>query len=141
MPTLVGDRLPAPLRFDFGAPDVPGEPSHAVLLASMDADGSPRFAVLARSELSAPDDRSVRIALHADSATCANVHTRSEVSLWCVLDAAAYTVKGRARPAEAADGIQTFTVEVTSVWRDFQSDAPMVSGPMFRAPIDRGGRP
>jgi len=124
--------MPAPLRFDFGSPEAEGEPSHAVLLASMDEDGSARFAVLARSELSAPDDRSVRIALHADSSTCANVHARGDVSLWCVLDAAAYTVKGRARAAEVADGMQTFTIEVTSVWRDFQPEAPMISGPMYR---------
>src|SRR5579859_4907340 len=95
MSTQIGDRLPAPLRFEFGPPPVAGEPAKAVILGSIDADGSIRFAVLSTAELSPVDDKRLTIALAADSTTCSNLTQRNAMSLWYVLDAAAYTVKGR----------------------------------------------
>ena len=136
MPTRIGDRLPAPVRFEFGLPAAAGEPAKAVLLGSIDEDGSIRFAVLSTAEISAPDDKRLSIALAADSTTSSNLTRRKAVSLWYVLDAAAYTIKGRMTNAatETRDGRSVFEVEVESVWRDFRPDAPMTCGPMYRVP-------
>lgn len=136
MSTHIGDRLPAPVRFEFGLPPTAGEPSKAVLLASIDEDGSIRHAVLSTAEISAPDDKRLSIALVSGSTTCSNLTQRKNVSLFYVLDAAAYTIKGRMTnvATETDDGRLTFEVEVDSVWRDFRPDAPMTCGPMYRAP-------
>lgn len=136
MSTHVGDRLPAPVRFEFGLPPAAGEPARAVLLGSIDEDGSIRFAVLSTAEISAPDDKRLSIALAADSTTSSNLTLRKDVSLWYVLDAAAYTIKGRMTGVASAtqDGRSMFEVEVASVWRDFRPDAPMTCGPMYRVP-------
>jgi len=136
MSTHIGDRLPAPLRFEFGLPPGAGEPAKAVILGSIDEDGSIRFAVLSMAEILPIDDKRLSVALAAESTTCLNLTQRKAMSLWYVLDAAAYTIKGRmTKPGSAAhDGRTMFEVEIESVWRDFRPDAPMTCGPMYRAP-------
>lgn len=131
----IGNRLPAPLRFDFSAVVAPGESCSALLLATVDADGSPRLAVLAPAEVVVCDERRLKLAAHEGSTTCANLLTRPRLALWCVLDAAAYTIKGTAVPAQRERaGWQSFDVDVESVWRDFEPAAPMIGGPTYRAP-------
>ena len=136
MSQKIGDRRPAPLRFEFGIPAGVGQPGRTVLLGSVDADGSVRFAVLAAAEIACADDRHVRFMLAAESATSKNLAQRSSASLWYVLDAAAYTIKGRtsAAPSSEVDGRCAFEIEIESVWRDFRPDAPMTSGPTYRVP-------
>jgi len=138
MSLLIGDRMPAPLRFEFGVLSVAGGAARAVLLGSLDEDGSVRFCVLSTAEIEAPDDRRLRIALAKDSATRGNLTQRGAASLWCVLDGAAYTVKGRAKQSAAADDPErhSFEIEVESVWRDFRPDAPMIAGPTYRVPAE-----
>lgn len=136
MSTHIGNRLPAPVRFEFGLPPSAGQAAKAVLLGSIDEDGSVRFAVLSTAEISAVDDKRLSITLAADSTTCSNLTQRKDVSLWYVLDAAAYTIKGKTTntTSTARDGRSTFEVDVESVWRDFRPEAPMMSGPTYRAP-------
>jgi len=136
MSTHIGNRLPAPVRFEFGLPPSAGQAAKAVLLGSIDEDGSVRFAVLSTAEISAVDDKRLSIALAAESTTCSNLTQRKDVSLWYVLEAAAYTIKGKTTntTSTARDGRSTFEVDVESVWRDFRPEAPMMSGPTYRAP-------
>jgi pyridoxine/pyridoxamine 5'-phosphate oxidase len=136
MARLIGDRLPAPLRFELGLPPEPGAAARAVLLATVDEDGSPRIAVLSTSEIQAPDESRLHFELHAESATCKNVAARCKAAVWYVLDAAAYTVKGStaASSAAAKDGWRAFDLAVESVWQDFEAGAPMIGGPTYRAP-------
>lgn len=135
MSVLIGDRLPAPLRFEFGTPPVPGAPAHAALLATVDEDGSPRIAVLSTAQITAPDERRLLIRLHAGSSSSVNVAARGRAAIWCVLDAAAYTIKGTARASSdpSDEGWLAIDLEVQSVWRDFQEGAPMIGGPTYRA--------
>ena len=123
----IGDRIPPPLRFEFGT-----EPSddigHAVLAVTVDDDGLPRVAVLSPAELKAPDDRSLVIDLNAAGTSWKNMKERRCVAVWCVLDAAAYTIKGDVEPI----GGSSFLMKVKSVWRDFDPAAPMVAGPAFK---------
>jgi hypothetical protein len=137
MSVLIGDRLPAPLRFEFGTPPDPGAPSHAVLLATVDEDGSPRIAVLSTTQIDAADAARLRIRLRAGSSSSANVAARSKAALWCVLDAAAYTIKGTARTTSdrSDEAWLCVDLEVESVWRDFEEGAPMIGGPTYRAPV------
>jgi hypothetical protein len=109
MSTHIGDRLPAPVRFEFGLPPGAGEQAKAVILGSIDEDGSIRFALLSTAEISSIDDKHLGIALAAD---------------------------GRLTKPRGAthDGRSMFEVEIESVWRDFRPDAPMTCGPMYRAP-------
>ena len=132
----IGDRVPTPIRRELGLQPSPGEPARAVILGTIDEDGSIRFAVLSRAEISPIDDKRLSIALAANSTTCSNLVARKAMSLWYVLDAAAFTIRGRTtKPGSTEhDGRSTFEVEVESVWRDFRPDAPMTCGPMYRAP-------
>jgi hypothetical protein len=132
---LVGSKLPAPLRFEFGKTDVPGTPAQACLLTTIDADGSPRVAVLELREVGAPDERTVVVRSRDGSTTCANLRERKRAALWCVLDGAAYTVKGKVAPqeGETAAGWSRFVISIDSVWMDFEPSAPMIGGPTYRA--------
>lgn len=136
MSETIGDRIPAPIRFEFGIPAGSGQPGRAVLLATVDGDGTARFAVIAAAEISCADDKHLRFGLAAGSATSENLAQRQNASLFYVLDAAAYTIKGRAAfaPTSDGDGRLSFEIEVDSVWRDFRPDAPMISGPTYRVP-------
>jgi hypothetical protein len=129
----IGNRIPAPLRFELGA-QAPQDIGRAALLATVDEDGSPRIAVLSCTEVSAPDDERLMVEVRSGTTTCGNLEAQRKAALWCVLDAAAYTVKGAVKPAEgpAQDGWRRFILQIESVWRDFQSSAPMISGPIFR---------
>jgi hypothetical protein len=136
MSHLIGDRIPAPLRFELGARPPAGENARAVLLATVDVDGTPRVAILSTAEIGASDARTLRLELRGGTATCANVVERKKVAVWYVLDAAAYTIKGTATPSErtAEDGWCAFDIVVEAVWQDFEPGAPMVSGPTYRVP-------
>jgi hypothetical protein len=129
----IGSRIPAPLRFELGA-QAPQDIGRAVLLATVDEDGSPRIAVLSCAEVNAPDDEHLMIEVRDGTTTCGNLEAQRKAALWCVLDAAAYTVKGTVKAAEgpANEGWRRFILHIESVWRDFQSSAPMISGPIFR---------
>ena len=135
MSQSIGNRLPAPLSFDLGKPAVPGEAAHAVLLATVDEDGSPRIAVLSPEEVVAPDDAHVVLDVRADGVTASNLAARRKAALWCVLDGAAYAIRGSATMKGASqDGRGVFSVEIESVLCDFEASAPMIGGPTYRAP-------
>ena len=130
----IGPALPPPLRFELGAHPT-GEAVQAALLLTVDADGAQRVAVLAPAELNARDASHVVLRLHASSRACANVKRTQKAALWYVLDAAAYCIRGEMRPAaepSADREYEAFDLEITSVLRDFQASAPMVSGPTYK---------
>ena len=139
MSEKVGERLPAPMRFEFGVEAAADQPGRAVVLGSVDADGCVRFAILAAEEITVVDDKHLRFALATDSATSANLTQRRYASLWYVLDAAGYTIKGKTSGDQApADGEhRVFDFEIESVWRDFRPDAPMTGGATYKR-IDAG---
>ena len=132
----IGDRLPALVRREFGLRPGSGEAANAVILGTIDEDGSIRFAVLSTAELSPIDDKHLNFALAAQSTTRSNLIARKAMSLWYVLDGAAYTIKAAVtKPERAAhDGRSIFEVDIESVWRDFRLDAPMTCCPMYRVP-------
>lgn len=84
MSTRIGDRLPAPVRLEFGLQPGSGDPAKAVIVGSIDEDGSIRFAVVSNAEILPIDDKRLSIALAADSTTCSNVTMRKAMSLWYV---------------------------------------------------------
>lgn len=130
----LGSTLPPPLRFELGSHPT-GEAVKAALLLTVDDDGSQRVAVLAPAEISVRDASHVRVRLHASSSACANVKRTRKAALWYVLDAAAYCIRGEMRAAadSGADrDYDVFDLEITSVLRDFQPGAPMVSGPTYK---------
>lgn len=130
----IGSTLPPPLRFELGAHPT-GDAAKAVLLLTSDADGAARVAVLASSELSVRDASHIGLRLHAGSKACANIKHSGQAALWCVLDAAAYSIRGTISraPAKVADTeFESFELTITSVLRDFQPGSPMISGPTYR---------
>jgi hypothetical protein len=132
----IGPQLPPPLRFEFGAHPTGGEPK-AVLLVTTDADGAPRVAVLGAPEMKAHDATHIHFVVATTSSTCQNLRRFGKAALWCVLDAAAYCIRGDVAPAQtpAKPDVRefcTFEMSVVSVLRDFRADAPMVSGPTYR---------
>jgi hypothetical protein len=127
-----GPRLPPPLRFELGAHPTGGL-RKAILLMTADEDGLPRVAVLAASELRVPDEAHIEFNVHSSSTTCANLERAGKAALWYVLDAAAYCIRGEAKQMAAnQEGFERFGMMVASVLKDFQPEAPMVSGPTFK---------
>jgi hypothetical protein len=135
----IGPRLPPPLQFELGTPDDDAAAPPAILLITVDADGMPRLAVMSRAEVSAPDPAHLTLAASSASRTCENLKRSGQAAIWCVLDAAAYTIRAEAQESQSAQdpAISTFRLSITSVLRDFQAQAPMVAGPTYRR---AGGR-
>lgn len=130
----IGSALPPPLRFELGVHPT-GDAAKAILLLSTDVDGALRVAVLAAAELSIRDASHIGLRLHVDSKACANVKRTGQAALWCVLDAAAYCIRGavaKTVPKTADPEFDCFELTITSVLRDFDPSAPMVSGPTYR---------
>ncbi|MBC5806675.1 MAG: hypothetical protein DLM53_04955 [Candidatus Eremiobacter antarcticus] len=130
----IGPRLPPPLQFELGTLEDDASPAQALLLITVDADGMPRLAVMSRAELSAPDRAHLMVAASAASRTCENLRRSGQAAIWCVLDAAAYTIRAAAQESQSAKdpALRTFELTITSVLRDFQAQAPMTAGPTYR---------
>ena len=131
MSRAIGNRLPAPMRFEFGPDATAGGPGRCLLLATCDENGSIRVAVVAASEIEVADDRHLRLRPQRGSATGDNLRERAHAALWYVLDGAAYTIQARA--AQDQDG-ESVMLEIETVLQDFRAEAPMVSGPVYRPP-------
>ena len=130
----IGPSLPPPLRFELGTP-TSGDAAKATLLLTVDPDGAQRVAVLSAAELSVRDASHLTVRLHGGSTACANMRRTGQAALWYVLDAAAYCIRGTLSKVsgEAPDAdYESFELAITSVLRDFQAQAPMVSGPTYR---------
>lgn len=132
MSESIGDVIPPPLRFEMGKEGKPGEPVHAFLLVSVDEGGCPRVAILAPSEVKALDEHRMAVSVQAGTHTARNMKRGSDVLVWCVLNAAAYSLCGAAEPVGEKERFATFHVTVRDVLRDFYSSAPMISGATFR---------
>lgn len=129
----IGDRLPPPLQFELGAvPQADIVP--AALLVSHDDDGMPRVAVVSTKEITVRDPSHLQLRLHASSNAAANLLRNGSGALWCVLDAAAYCIRAHAAASRDATGDDSalFDLTIVSVLRDFQPDAPLVHGPVYR---------
>jgi hypothetical protein len=95
--------------------------------------GSVRVAVLAASEVDVVDDRHLRVRLQSEGSACRNLGARGHATLWYVLDAAAYSICGRAaKDGTADDGRTSFTIEIDAVLQDFRQETPMAGGPTYR---------
>jgi hypothetical protein len=129
----IGNIIPPPLRFEMGAKDEAADQAiKAFLLVTVDQEYQPRVAVLAPTEVSAKDERCVRFRVHVQSTTQKNLRRTLSAMLWCVLDGAAYSLRGGAQPVHEEGDFVEFEMSVAEVLRDFYPDSPMVSGPTFR---------
>jgi hypothetical protein len=137
MSERIGETVPAPLRFELGQAPVPGEIARAVLLVTVGDDAAPRVAVLSPAEVRAAGDRLIRVVVRSRSTTAANLRRGASALLWCVLDAAAYSVCGTCSTPSVESNdpeFAAFDLTVRDVYRDFQADAPMVAPPTYRTP-------
>jgi hypothetical protein len=137
MSERIGETVPAPLRFELGQAPVAGETARAVLLVTVGDDAVPRVAVLSPAEVRTAGERLIRVVVRSKSTTAANLRRGSNALLWCVLDAAAYSVCGTCSVASegAVDpDFAAFDMTVRDVYRDFEPDAPMVAPPTYRTP-------
>lgn len=127
MSEKIGNTIPPPLRFELGTEQGADQLGRAVLLVTADDDGCPRVAVLSYAEVSALDERRLSIAVNEGTRTHRNLGASRDATLWCVLDSAAYSLRGSVRGS--ANG---FELTVKEVLRDFYPESPMMSGPMYR---------
>ena len=137
MAERIGNAVPAPLRFELGQAPVRGETARAVLLVTVCTDGAPRVAVLSPAEIKAVGDRVLHIEVRAGSTTAANLERNAKALVWCVLDAAAYSVSGSctaSKESRGADGRVAFELSVQDVYRDFEPGSPMIAPPTYRVP-------
>jgi hypothetical protein len=137
MAERIGETVPAPLRFELGQAPIAGETARAVLLVTVGDDGAPKVAVLSPAEVRAVEDRHLRVVVRAGSTTAANLRRGSKALLWCVLDAAAYSVCGTCAVSSGLSEdpeFAAFEIAVRDVYRDFEQNAPMIAPPTYRAP-------
>lgn len=127
MSERIGNSIPPPLRFELGTEQGADHLWRAVLLVTTDDDGSPRVAVFSYAEVSALDECRISIAPNEGARTHHNLAAGRDATLWCVLDSAAYSLRG----AVSGSG-NGFELSVKEVLRDFYAEAPMMSGPMYR---------
>jgi len=126
--------VPPPLRIELGRREIAGEDAAGILLITVDDDGKPRVATLSAQEIRALDESRLRFELHRSSTSRRNARERP-AALWCVLDGAAYALRGTCRAIAAVPArpdYDAFEMVVTSVLRDFEPSAPMISGPKYR---------
>ena len=137
MAERIGDAVPAPLRFELGQAPAAGATARAVLLVTVCADGAPRVAVLSPAEVKVVGDKLLHLQVRAGSTTAANLERKSKALVWCVLDAAAYSVSGSCSTSAArSDDPEraAFELSVQDVYRDFEPQAPMIAPPTYRVP-------
>jgi hypothetical protein len=126
MSEKIGDSIPPPLRFELGSEQGADHLCRAVLLVTTDDDGSPRVAVLSYAEVGAVDERHASITVREGTRTHHNLETGREATLWCVLDGAAYSLRGA-----VSGSADAFELTVKEVLRDFYPESPMMSGPTY----------
>lgn len=129
MSERIGDSIPPPLRFELGTEQGADQLGRAVLLVTADDDGCPRVAVLSYAEVGARDERCISITVNDGTRTHHNLVAGRDATLWCVLDSAAYSLRGPV--VRSGD---RFELSVKEVLRDFYPESPMMSGPMYRRP-------
>lgn len=137
MAERIGETVPAPLRFELGREPAAGDPAHAVLLVTVGEERAPRVAVLSPASVSVASDRRIRLQVHAGSTTAANLARDSKALIWCVLDAAAYSICGTCSASDTASDdsdYAAFELSVLDVYRDFEPASPMIAPPTYRAP-------
>jgi hypothetical protein len=137
MAERIGETVPAPLRFELGRKPAAGDPTHAVLLVTVGEDRAPRVAVLSPASVNVAGDRRIRIELRAGSTTAANLARDAKALIWCVLDAAAYSICGTCTVSGTASDdseYAAFELSVADVYRDFEPASPMIAPPTYRAP-------
>ena len=137
MAERIGETVPAPLRFELGRRPAAGDAAHAVLLVTVGEDRAPRVAVLSPASPTVSGDRSIRLKVHANSTTAVNLARDAKALIWCVLDAAAYSICGTCEKSEPASGdldFAAFELSVVDVYRDFEPASPMIAPPTYRAP-------
>jgi hypothetical protein len=123
----IGNIIPPPLRFELGTEQGADQLGRAVLLVTTDDDGSPRVAVLSYAEIGALDERRASIKVNEGTRAHYNLAAGRDATVWCVLDSAAYSLRG----SVAVSG-DRFELTVKEVLRDFYPESPMMSGPMYR---------
>ncbi|MBV8171603.1 MAG: hypothetical protein JO219_06710 [Candidatus Eremiobacteraeota bacterium] len=132
MSEKIGNMIPAPLRFEMGVAEIADSPIKAYLLVSVDQEYQPRVAVLAPTEMVTIDERRLRFRVHVQSTTQKNLRRTLSAMVWCVLDGAAYSIRGGAQPIQEEGDSVEFEMSVAEVLRDYYPDAPMISGPTFK---------
>jgi|SRR5215470_3705013 len=130
MSEKIGNSIPPPLRFELGAEQGADRLCRAALLVTADDDGAPRVAVMSYGELHALDERHLSVAVREGTRTYHNLEAGRDATLWCVLDGAAYSLRGHVR--KRANETATFDLMVEEVLRDFYPEQPMMSGPTYR---------
>lgn len=136
----IGPVIPPPLHFEFGVAPPAAGLARALILATVDEDGMPRIAILSPAEVSAPDPSTLIVEVRAATGTSRNLKARLVGAIWCVLDGAAYSIRGTFKAAAAAEELpdrtyERFELAVASVLRDFEAGAPLVAGPTYRVPV------
>ncbi|MBC5824191.1 MAG: hypothetical protein GIW99_09970 [Candidatus Eremiobacteraeota bacterium] len=135
MSRSIGDSMPAPLLVQLARSDETDDEASALLLVTVDDDGAPRVSFLSAREVDVFDERRLSIEVRRGTATSQNLRRGQTAALWCVLDAAAYSIRLKPSEAEASPedpAYERFPFRVQDVLRDFEAGAPLIAGPTYR---------
>jgi hypothetical protein len=127
------DRLPAALvhLLRDEALELPDQP--AFLLVTTDEDGTPRISMVGAGDLLVRDERTLRVALWAGTATSGNL-TRGGTALFgAVSPGSTAYLRLRPAPLSAPGDLSCFELTVTGVREDAHPGMPVTTGITFRA--------
>jgi hypothetical protein len=115
----VGNHLPDALQRLFDGTQPEEQVGFTILLVTVTNHGWPHLAMLSVGELVAVDPREIRLALWPASSAAANLGQGGKLTLACVHNAAAYSIRCRAvRTASEFETLAVFKARVDEVFED-----------------------
>lgn len=132
---MIGGALNREL-LDYFTGDPNSKKGGVILLATLDANGWPHFAMLSHWEIAAQDKNTLRLASYRGSKTTANMKRNGKVTVVVVERGMSYYIKGTARVAKEKmkrDEWNTMLkVRVDKVLKDSLAGAEIVHGIEYR---------
>ncbi|MBI4482943.1 MAG: hypothetical protein HY652_08650 [Acidobacteria bacterium] len=122
MSRLVGTQLPDPLWELLNGQHLGDHQNKAILVATVDPENWPHFAMLSFLEVIAISREELRLGPYVGSGTTANMKRTGKVTLGFVDEGFVYYVKGTARglgPLAEFPGIEKVQVKITGILADF----------------------
>jgi len=138
MSRLVGKELSEELFGRLSGEDIAAQMGKAIVIVTVDEDGSARPAMLSYHEVVAKDRSRIDLAIGKTSATARNLRRTGKITLLITDSGVNFYLKGRALELrESMEGVpfmSLFRVESEQVLEDQEPDAVITSGVTFSRP-------
>jgi flavin reductase (DIM6/NTAB) family NADH-FMN oxidoreductase RutF len=135
MSKYIGAKLPPECLRALDGKDLERKFGDTYLIATTDADGSPRPSLLSAGEVLATDDQTIRLALWPGTRTATNLKRGSPVVVSFIAPSLVFHIRGHPRDLGFNSGanLERVEVKVESVEFDVHEGLPVVQGIRFTA--------